>query len=254
MSVFGVETFTKTFNAKILKDLEKGMKDDSKKPPSSINPTPEKPKPVNPQPEEEREEQSCGVLIGSWNEWSSCFLGNQYQTMKVKATIPDWGCAEPVSNSAENIVRSLRSDGNNVGMAGYWEEGFYVVDIVRYRNCTVATNEEEEPVDVDDGTITDDSTEEEPVDSSGDGESSTVEEEEQQDDEEEDEEDDSAIGGGGSFEDTDSDLIQGVIGDGISSAVGGFFSKALIGVGVILGAGYAYENREKIANYFQNMS
>ena len=109
-------------------------------------------------------------------------------------------------------------------------------------------------VEQDEGTITDDSTEEEPVDSSGDGESSTVEEEEQQDDEEEDEEDDSAIGGGGSYEDTDSDLIQGVIGDGISSAVGGFFSKALIGVGVILGAGYAYENREKIANYFKNMS
>ena len=108
-------------------------------------------------------------------------------------------------------------------------------------------------VEQDEGTITEDSTEEEPVDSSGDGESSTVEEE-QQDDEEEDEEDDSAIGGGGSYEDTDSDLIQGVIGEGISSAVGGFFSKALIGVGVILGAGYAYENREKIANYFKNMS
>tara|TARA_R110001592_G_scaffold63913_2_gene196183 strand:+ start:3054 stop:3551 length:498 start_codon:yes stop_codon:yes gene_type:complete len=109
---------------------------------------------------------------------------------------------------------------------------------------------EEEPVDVDDGTITDDSTEEEPVDSSGDGESSTVEEEE----EEEEEQDDSAIGGGGSYEETDSEPLQGAIGGAISSAIDGFLMKALLGVGVIMGAGYAYENREEIKGYFKSVS
>ena len=104
---------------------------------------------------------------------------------------------------------------------------------------------EEEPVDVDDGTITDDSTEEEPVDSSGDGEASTVEEEEQ---------DDSAIGGGGSYEETDSEPLQGAIGGAISSAIDGFLMKALLGVGVIMGAGYAYENREEIKGYFKSVS
>ena len=105
---------------------------------------------------------------------------------------------------------------------------------------------EEEPVDVDDGTITDDSTEEEPVDSSGDGESSTVEEEE--------EEDDSTIGGGGSYEETDSEPLQDAIGGAISSAIDGFLMKALLGVGVIMGAGYAYENREEIKGYFKSVS
>ena len=105
---------------------------------------------------------------------------------------------------------------------------------------------EEEPVDVDEETITDDSTEEEPVDSSGDGESSTVEEEE--------EEDESTIGGGGSYEETDSEPLQGAIGGAISSAIDGFLMKALLGVGVIMGAGYAYENREEIKGYFKSVS
>ncbi len=108
---------------------------------------------------------------------------------------------------------------------------------------------EEEPVDVDEETITDDSTEEEPVDSSGDGESSTVEEEE-----EEEEQDDSTIGGGGSYEETDSEALQGAIGGAISSAIDGFLMKALLGVGVIMGAGYAYENREEIKGYFKSVS
>jgi len=103
---------------------------------------------------------------------------------------------------------------------------------------------EEEPVDVDEETITDDSTEEEPVDSSGDGEASTVEEEE----------DDSTIGGGGSYENTDSEPLQDAIGGAISSAIDGFLMKALLGVGVIMGAGYAYENREEIKGYFKSVS
>ena len=210
-----------------------------------VLPKPEKPKP--------KEELQCGVHVGAWDEWSPCtyslwyMSGRQYHTKKVKSTTTDVRCNESVSDSAEVVQDSLKSAGRDVGRVGYTEDGYYLEEIIEYRNCTVATNpeQEEEPVDVDEETTTDDSTEEEPVDSSGDGEASTVEEEEQ---------DDSAIGGGGSYEETDSEPLQDAIGGAISSAIDGFLMKALLGFGVIMGAGYAYENREEIKGYFKSVS
>jgi hypothetical protein len=249
MSVFGVDTFSKTFNASIVADVVGKIKGGANKllPPTKISPISQ----MTEEPKPEEEELNCGVHVGAWDEWSPCtyslwyMSGRQYHTKKVKSTNADVRCNESVSDSAEVVQDSLKDQGRDVGRVGYTKDGYYLEEIIEHRNCTVATNEEEDPVDVDDGTITEDSTEEEPVDSSGDGESSTVEEEEQ---------DDSTIGGGGSYENTDSEHLQDAIGGAISSAIDGFLMKALLGVGVIMGAGYAYENREEIKGYFKSVS
>ena len=160
-----------------------------------------------------------------------------------------WPDSTPAADHPETVQRgcdALLGAGVLFHTGGFLFTNERTNDLDLIRNCgRCPAVQEEELVDVDEETTTDDSTEEEPVDSSGDGEASTVEEEEQ---------DDSAIGGGGSYEETDSEPLQDAIGGAISSAIDGFLMKALLGFGVIMGAGYAYENREEIKGYFKSVS
>jgi hypothetical protein len=294
IKMFGNDVFSKNFNAGMIKDLIGGGGNDF----TPVMPKPEKPKPEKPKPEEEEKEQSCGVHMGGWSEWSTCTYswrpltndigGSQYTTKKLTATNPDGRCADKVSDSADVVLKSLRDDGLDVAKRVYLKDGFYVAEITKSRNCVVATNqedeEEEEPVDVDEGTTTGDNTES--------GSSKCGENEEKSDVADSDCECKKGYGrevgtnkcvelnmgvGGGEGSSSTSQPMSGVSlpsttdtggGEGSSSTsqpmsgvslpsttdTGGILLKVGLLAGVVAGAGYAYEKRDEISNYFKKMA
>jgi len=268
--MFGNDVFSKNFNAGMISDLIGGGGNDF----TPVMPKPEKPKPEKPKPEEEEEEQSCGVHMGSWSEWSTCTYswrpltndigGSQYITKKLTATNPDGRCADKVSASADVVLKSLRDDGLDVAKRVYLKDGFYMAEITKSRNCVVATNqedeEEEEPVDVDEGTTTGDNTES--------GSSKCGENEEKSDGADSDCECKKGYGrevgtnkcvelnmgvGGGEGSSSTSQPMSGVSLPSTTDA-GGILLKVGLLAGVVAGAGYAYEKRDEISNYFKKMA
>jgi len=181
MSVFGVDTFSKTFNASIVADVMGKIKAGANKLlPPNVKPTlpkPEEPKPEESKPEESKPEEEDPVNVD-------------------EGTTTEDDTESSSSECGENEEKSNGADSDCVCKTGYGRE--------------VGTNDCVE------------------LNMSG--------------------------GGGGGFTDATNESVQGAIGGAISSAIDGFLMKALLGVGVIMGAGYAYENREEIKGYFKSVS